>query len=60
MDRCDVHTYPELMTVNEVSHLTGKGKNWVYSAVRQNLLQSVRLGGSIRIIRKDLIEKLGL
>ena len=44
----------QLLSVQEVCELLGMGRSWVYQQIRSEELPSVQLGGSVKVLRKDL------
>jgi len=44
----------ELLKVSEVVEFLKLSTNRVYTLIKQGVLPSVRVGGSIRVIREDL------
>ncbi|MDE3838004.1 DNA-binding protein [Bacillus methanolicus] len=44
----------ELLTVYETAKLLKLSTNRVYALIKQGVLPSVRVGGSIRVVREDL------
>jgi excisionase family DNA binding protein len=44
----------ELLTIYETAKLLKLSTNRVYALIKQGVLPSVRVGGSIRVVRKDL------
>jgi excisionase family DNA binding protein len=44
----------ELLTVYETVKLLKLSTNRVYALIKQGVLPSVRVGGSIRVVREDL------
>ena len=46
----------QLFTIQEVCQLLGVGRSWVYQRINSGQIPSVRLGGNLRIKRRDLEE----
>ncbi|PJW20311.1 DNA-binding protein [Geobacillus thermodenitrificans] len=44
----------ELLTVSETSKLLKLSKNRIYILTKQGVIPSIRVGGSIRVVREDL------
>jgi excisionase family DNA binding protein len=48
----------QLLSVQEVSAVLGMGRSWVYQQIRSEEMPSVHLGGTVKVLRKDLQEYL--
>jgi excisionase family DNA binding protein len=46
----------QLLSVDEVCKVLGMGKSWVYRMLRSGEVPSVKLGGSVKVMRADLEE----
>jgi excisionase family DNA binding protein len=46
----------QLLSVDEVCKVLGMGKSWVYRMLRSGEVPSVKLGGSVKVMRTDLEE----
>jgi excisionase family DNA binding protein len=46
----------QLLSVQEASEVLGMGRSWVYQQIRSEELPSVHLGGTVKVLRNDLLE----
>ena len=52
-------TDDEQLTVPETSRLLKTSVRWVYQAARAGLMSSVKLGGHIRVPKRELLDLIG-
>ena len=56
MDATTFETLPLLLTVEELASVLRIGRNPAYQLVRDGVIQSIRVGRSIRIPRNALVQ----
>ena len=51
-----LESYPDVLTPKETAEILNVSPNHIYVSMRNGTIKSFRLGGAIRIAKKDLIE----
>lgn len=50
--------YPDILSVNDIRHALGIGRTKAYELIRSGEIRSIRIGSTIRIPKKSLLDYL--